>query len=79
MTIPDPVPVIRAEMVRLGYTVETLSEESDISVAVLQGILRGRTNSLSTRTIFGLARAFHYETAEFIDLLHGIKPQSCHT
>lgn len=75
MTIPDPIPVIRTEMVRWGYTVKTLSEESDISVAVLQNILRGRTKSLSTRTIFGLSRAFHYETAEFIDLLHGITPQ----
>lgn len=75
MIIPDPVPVIRTEMVRWGYTVESLSKESDISTAVLQGILRGRNKSLSTRTIFGLSRAFHYETAEFIDLLHGITPQ----
>lgn len=75
MIVPDPAPVIRTEMVRWGYTVKSLSEESDISVAVLQGILRKRTNSLSTRTIFGLARAFHYGTAEFIDLLHGIRPE----
>lgn len=75
MNTPDPIPVIRTEMIRWGYTVKTLSEESDISVAVLQNILRGRTKSLSTRTIFGLSRAFHYEIAEFIDLLHGITPQ----
>ncbi len=76
MITPDPIPVIRTEMVRWGYTVKTLSEESDISVAVLQNILRGRTKSLSTRTILGLAKAFHYGTAEFIDLLHGITPEN---
>ena len=62
---------IRTEMMRCGYTLDSLSEETDISKAVLQGILTGRSKSISTRTICSLARTFGYGAAEFMDLLSG--------
>lgn len=64
--------IIRTEMYRCGYTLERLSQETDISKAVLQGILTGRAQSISTRTLCTLARTFGYGAAEFADLL------SCH-
>lgn len=61
--------IIRREMMRCGYTLETLSEESDISKAVLQGILTERASTISTRSLCALARAFDYGAADFIDML----------
>lgn len=61
--------IIRAEMVRCGYTLESLSQDTDVSKAVLQGILTGRSSSISTRTLCSLARTFGYGAAEFADLL----------
>lgn len=63
--------IIRAEMVRLGYTLESLSLETDISTPVLHGILSGRSGSISTRNLCALARTFGYSVAEFTDLLSG--------
>lgn len=63
--------IIRAEMVRCGYTIDSLSQDTDISKAVLQGILTGRTSSISTRTLCTLARTFGYSAAQFTDLLFG--------
>ncbi len=62
---------IRAEMVRCGYTLDSLSADTDISKAVLQGILTGRASSISTRTLCALARTFGYSASEFTDLLAG--------
>ena len=61
--------IIRIEMVRCGYTTETLSEKTAISPAVLRGILTGRAKSISTRNVCAIASAFDYPVAEFIDLL----------
>lgn len=66
---PDAAQRIRVEMVRCGYTAEGLSETTQISKAVLQGILNGRADAISTRNLFALSRAFGYDTASFIDLL----------
>lgn len=63
--------IIRAEMVRCGYTLESLSQDTDISKAVLQGILTGRASSISTRTLCTLARTFGYSASQFTDLLSG--------
>ena len=65
--------VIRIEMVRCGYTLETLSERTDIAQHVLRGILTGRANTVSTRNTYALAAAFGYSMADFIDLLSGIQ------
>ncbi len=65
--------VIRIEMVRCGYTLETLSQRTDIAQHVLRGILTGRANTVSTRNTYALASAFGYPMAEFIDLLSGVK------
>lgn len=67
--------IIRAEMRRCGYTLEALTEETEISKAVLQGILSDRAKSISTRTICSLARTFGYSAAEFMDLLSGNSPK----
>lgn len=66
--------MIRTEMIRCGYTLESLSEETQISKTVLQGILHGRAATISTRNIVALARTFGYSAAEFIDLLSGNLP-----
>lgn len=58
-------------MVRCGYTLERLSMETDISMAVLRGILSGRSQTISIRNIVSLSRAFGYSSADFIDLLYG--------
>lgn len=68
-TYPNAAQTIRVEMVRCGYTMERLSEQTAISTAVLRGILTGRTKTISTRSICALASAFGYGAAEFIDLL----------
>lgn len=75
MTIHKPGRTIRREMVRCGYTMERLSQECDISKAVLQGLLTDRAVTISTRNICALARAFGYGAAEFIDLLNRIPPE----
>ena len=60
--------IIRIEMVRCGYTRETLSQKTGITPARLRGILAGR-ETVSTRNLSALASAFGYSMAEFIDLL----------
>ena len=60
---------IRIEMVRCGFTLSSLSERTGISTAVLRGILTGRTQVVSTRSICALSTAFGYSAADFIDLL----------
>lgn len=74
MTINAPGHIIRSEMRRCGYTLESLSAACDISKAVLHGILTDRAVTISTRNLCAMARVFGYGTAEFIDLLHGITP-----
>jgi transcriptional regulator with XRE-family HTH domain len=69
MRIPDAGRTIRTEMVRCGYTMEALSEETQISRAVLREILTGRARSISTRNLCAMARAFDYTASDFIDLL----------
>lgn len=59
------------EMVRWGYTTDSLSEACDISKPVLQGLLTNRAVTISTRNVYALARAFGYPVSDFIDLLHG--------
>jgi transcriptional regulator with XRE-family HTH domain len=66
---PQAGDVIRCEMVRCGYTTESLSERTFVSQAVLRGILTGRAKTVSTRTICALASAFGYTMSDFIDLL----------
>ena len=66
---PQAAQVIRVEMVRCGYTADTLSEKTAISPAVQRGILTGRSQNISTRNICALASAFDYAAADFIDLL----------
>ncbi len=58
---------VRMEMARCGYTLERLSAETQISRAVLRGILNGKT--ISTRCVCSLARAFDYDAASFMDVL----------
>jgi transcriptional regulator with XRE-family HTH domain len=48
---------------------EALSEETQISRAVLREILTGRARSISTRNLCAMARAFDYTASDFIDLL----------
>lgn len=60
---------IRTEMYRCGFTVETLSEATEISVPVLRELLSGRTSTISIRNLCALSRVFGYSTADFIDLL----------
>ena len=62
---------IRIQMVRCGYTLESLSARTEISTQVLRNILTGRANTISTRSTAALARAFGFSMAEFIDLLSG--------
>lgn len=66
---PNAAQTIRVEMVRCGYTTESLSEKTTISMAVLRSILTGRAKTISTRNICAMAPAFGYSAAEFIDLL----------
>lgn len=66
---PNAGNLIRIQMVRCGYTLESLSNETDISLQVLRGILTGRTKTISTRTICALAKVFDYPAAEFVDML----------
>ena len=61
--------ILRVEMVRCGYTLESLSQATSISEAVLRGILTGRAKSISIRNICALAPVLGYSAAEFIDLL----------
>ena len=68
---PHAPNVIRTEMVRCGYTLERLSAETDVSIAVLRGILSGRGKTISIRNIIALSRAFGYSSSDFIDLLSG--------
>lgn len=68
-TYPRADRIIRVEMVRCGYTADSLSEKTTISPAVLRGILTGRARTISTRNICALASAFGYGASEFIDLL----------
>ena len=68
---PNAAVLIRIQMVRCGYTSETLSEQTAISPAVLRSILTGRAQTISTRNIRALAAAFDYSAADFIDLLTG--------
>ena len=63
--------IIRTEMIRCGYTLESLSEETDISKNVLHGILSARAKTVSTRNLCALARTFGYSAADFMDLLSG--------
>ena len=70
MTVaPDAGTILRIEMVRCGYTLESLSRAADISPQVLRGILTGRASSISTRNLSSLSRLFGYSMAELIDLL----------
>lgn len=72
MIVPDDARVkIRAEMTRCGYTVESLCQTADISQTVLRGILSGKSQSISTRNLYAMGRAFGYEISEFVDLLSG--------
>ena len=72
MTVaPDAHRKIRAEMVRCGYTMDTLSAGTQISPEVLRSILRGQITRISTRNLFALAHAVGYETSVFVDLLSG--------
>lgn len=66
---PNAGPRIRIEMVRCGYTLESLSEKTEISQQVLRGILTGRATTISTRNICSLAATFGFSASEFIDLL----------
>ena len=68
---PCAAELIRIEMVRCGYTLETLSARTEVSPMVLRGILTGRTTAISTRCLYALAVAFGYSMADFIDLLSG--------
>jgi len=63
--------IIQIEMVRCGYTLESLSETTGISPAVLRGILTGRSKTISTRSVCALSSAFDYSASDFIDLLSG--------
>ena len=60
---------IRIEMVRCGYTLETLSQRSGISTQVLRDILSGRSGSISIRNLSVLSGIFGYPTSVFIDML----------
>lgn len=64
---------IRVEMVRCGYTTETLCQRTMISRPVLRKILSGRAETISTRNICALANAFGYSVADFMDLLASAK------
>lgn len=64
---------IRIEMVRCGYTLESLSETADISPAVLRGILTGRASTVSTRNLCAMARVFGYSAAELADRLSSVE------
>ena len=66
---PNAANIIRREMYRCGYVLERLSEKTEISPAVLRGILTGRSTTISTRNMVALARAFDYSASEFIDIL----------
>lgn len=67
--------LIRIEMVRCGYTTESLSEKTEISQQVLRGILTGRAKTISTRNIRSLAAAFGFSASDFLDLLSGHTPE----
>ncbi len=71
---PNAGQLIRIQMVRCGYTTETLSQETDISPQVLRGILTGRAQTISTRTVCALAAVFGFSAADFVDLLSGNLP-----
>lgn len=66
---PGAGDTIRTQMVRCGYTLATLSEQTMISQAVLREILTGRAKTISTRNICAMAAAFDFSVADFIDLL----------
>lgn len=66
---PNASGVIRCQMVRCGYTLETLSEKTSISQAVLREMLTGRAKTISTRSVCAMAAAFDFSVADFIDLL----------
>ena len=68
---PNAAEMVRIEMVRCGYTAESLSQRTEISASVLRGILTGRSTAISTRNLYALSAAFGYPMAEFIDLLSG--------
>ncbi len=68
---PEACHKIRAEMSRCGYTTESLSQKTEISVTVLRKLLSGRADTISTRNLYALAHAFGYETSVFLDLLTG--------
>lgn len=71
---PNAGNLIRIQMVRCGYTIETLSSETEISPQVLRGILTGRSKTISTRTICALAKVFDFPAAEFVDMLAEYTP-----
>lgn len=72
MTVPEDARIkIRAEMSRCGYTIESLCQSTDISQTVLRGILSGKAQSISTRNLYAMGRAFGYEISDFVDLLSG--------
>lgn len=63
--------VIRVEMVRCGYTLGSLSQETMISQPVLRAVLSGRAGTISTRNLYAMAAAFGYPLSQFIDLIAG--------
>lgn len=68
--------IIRTQMVRCGYTMETLSAQTGISPAVLRAILTGRAKTISTRNICALAAAFDFSMSDLMDLLSETPLQS---
>jgi len=64
--------VLRIEMVRCGFTLETLSLRTGVSQPVLRNILTGRAKSISTRIICALAGPLGYSASELIDLFSGV-------
>ena len=68
-TYPGAAQTIRIQMVRCGYTLDRLSEDTGVSKEILRGILAGRTQSISVRTICAVSQVFGYSAAEFMDLI----------
>lgn len=71
---PNAGNTIRIQMVRCGYTAQSLSEQTAISPAVLRSILTGRAGTISTRNLCALAAAFDFSVSDFLDLLSGHPP-----
>lgn len=60
---------LQSLMEKAGLNQRTLAEKTDIPVTTIKAYLTGKRQTISTRNLLFLARAFEIEMSELIDIL----------